>query len=81
VFGNHAYFGDGKAVLSSACLVPDEIYVMAHMRPEVSAAGSDLESLASVVFRDGVGTVRARQATLDVHLVWVAACRGSLCKP
>jgi hypothetical protein len=51
VFGNHAQFGDGKAVISSAgtrgptCFVSCEFYVMAKMRLEINTAGGDLENL------------------------------------
>jgi hypothetical protein len=87
VFGDHAQFGDGKAVISGTgthrptCFVPNEFYVMAQMWLEVNTAGSDLENLASVVFRNGVVIGRATQATPDVGLFCIAARRGSLCKP
>jgi hypothetical protein len=81
VVGDHVQLRDGKAVHTRICFVPDEIYVLAEMRLEISAAGSDLENLVGVVFRNGVATVRATQATLNVDLVCVAARRGSLCKP
>jgi hypothetical protein len=81
MFGDHVQLGDGKAVLSIARFLPGEVYVMSQMRLEISAAGSDLENLASVVFRNGVVTVRATQAPFNVDLVGIAACRGSLCKP
>jgi hypothetical protein len=81
VFGDHVHFRDGKAVLSSTRFVPDEVYVMAQMRFEIRTAGSDVEDLASVVFRNGVVTVRTTQAAFSVDLVCIAARGGSLCKP
>jgi hypothetical protein len=81
MLGDHAHFGDGKTVASIICFVPDEVYVMAHMGLEISAAGGDPENLAGIVVRDGVVAVRATQATLHVDLVRIAARRGSLCKP
>jgi hypothetical protein len=54
VFRDHVHFGDGKAAFSSPGFVPNEVYVLAQMRLEISTAGGDLENLASVVFRNGV---------------------------
>src|ERR1700687_2449026 len=54
---------------------------MAQMRLEINTAGSDLESLASVVLHNCVVTVRATQTTLNVGLVCIDARGGSLCKP
>jgi hypothetical protein len=65
VFGDHAQFGDGKAVVSSAgthgptCLVPYEFYVMAYMRLEINTARGDLENLTRAIFHDGVVTIRS----------------------
>jgi hypothetical protein len=56
VFGDHAQFGDGKAVVgragthSSTYFVPCEFYLVAHMRLEINTAGGDLENLTSAVF-------------------------------
>jgi hypothetical protein len=61
--------------------MPYEGYVMAQMWLELDTAGSDLENVASVVFHNGVVTIRATQATLNVGLVCIDARRGSLCKP
>jgi hypothetical protein len=69
VFGDHVQSRDGKAVVRSTCLVPDQVYIMAQVRLEVGAAGSDLENLARVVFRNGVVSVRATQAAFNVDLV------------
>jgi hypothetical protein len=60
--------------------VRDELYVLAHIRFEISAAGSDFENLAGTVFGNGVTAVRATHATFDADLVCVAASRGSLGK-
>jgi hypothetical protein len=54
---------------------------MAQMWLEVNTAGSYLENVASVVFHNGVATIRATQATINVGLVCIDARRGSLCKP
>jgi hypothetical protein len=86
VFGDHVQFGDGNAVIGSGgtcrtCFVPDEGYVMAQMRLEINAAGSDLENVSSVVLHNRVITIRATQATLNAGLVCIAARPGSLCKP
>jgi hypothetical protein len=86
VFGDHIQFGDGKFVISSGGTrptgsVPDEGDVMAQMCLEINTAGSDLENVAGVVFQNCVVTIRATQATLNVGLLWIAARRGSLCKP
>jgi hypothetical protein len=81
VFGDHVQFRDSNAVLSRICFLPDEFHVLAHVRLEISTAGSYIEDLASVVFRNRVVAVRATQATFNVHLVCIAARRGSLCKP
>lgn len=80
VCGDHVQCADSNAVLSSAFL-RGEVYVLAHIRLEISTAGSDLENLARVVFCNGVVALRAAQASFNVHLVGVAARRGSLCKP
>jgi hypothetical protein len=53
---------------------------MAHMGLKIDAAASDLENVARVVLHNCVITIRATQATLNVGLVCVDACRGSLCK-
>jgi hypothetical protein len=37
------------------------------MRLEISTAGSDLENLASVVFRNGVVAVRASRAGITIR--------------
>jgi hypothetical protein len=81
VFRDHVHFRDGEAVLTSACFVPNEFYFLAHIRREVGNTGSDLESLARVIFGNGVVTGRATQATFNVGLACIAARRGSLCKP
>jgi hypothetical protein len=86
VFGDHVQFGDGNAVISSGgtrptCSVPDQGYVMAHMRLEIDTTGGDLENAAGVVLHNCVITNRATQATLNVALVCIDARRGSLCKP
>jgi hypothetical protein len=81
VFVDHVQFGDGEAVLSSTGFVPGEFYFLAQIRFEIRIAGRDLENLARVFFRNGVVTVRATQATLNVDLVGIAARRWSLCKP
>jgi hypothetical protein len=83
VFGDHVQFSDGEAVISGGgtCFVPDESYVVAHMWLEINTAASDLENVTSVVLRNCVVTIRATQATLNVGLVCIDACRGSLCKP
>jgi hypothetical protein len=81
VVGDHAHLRDGKTVLSSTRFLPGDVYVMANMRLEIGTAGSDFENLASVIFRNGVVTVRATQATFNGDLVCIAARRGSLCKP
>jgi hypothetical protein len=54
---------------------------MAEMWLKVNAAGSDLENVASVVFRHCVVAIRASQATLNGDLVCIGARCGSLCKP
>jgi hypothetical protein len=54
---------------------------MAQMRLEIDTAGSDLESVASIVLYNCVITIRAAQATLNGGLVSIDARRGSLCKP
>jgi hypothetical protein len=54
---------------------------MAQMWLEIDTAGSDLESVASVVFHHRVVTIRATQATLNGGLVCIDARRGCLCKP
>jgi hypothetical protein len=54
---------------------------MAQMRLEIDTAGSDLESVASVILHNCVITIRAAQATLNGGLVRIDAHRGSLCKP
>jgi hypothetical protein len=87
VFGNHAQFGDGKAVVSRAGthgragFVSYEFYVMAHMRFEINTAGGDLENLTRAVFHDGVVAIRSTQATFDVGGVRVAASCWRLRKP
>jgi hypothetical protein len=48
---------------------------------EVDTAGRDLENVSGVVFDNGVAAIRATQATVDVGLVCIGACRWSLCKP
>jgi hypothetical protein len=69
VFGDHAQFGDGKAVVSSAgahgstCFVPYESYVMAYVRLEINTARGDPENLTRAVFHDGVAAIRSAQAT------------------
>jgi hypothetical protein len=69
VFGDHVHSADGKAVLGSPCLAPAEFHFLAHIRLEIGTAGSDLESFARVVFRNGVVAVRATQAAFNVDLV------------
>jgi hypothetical protein len=87
VFGNHAQFGDGKVVVSSAgthrpaCFVSCDFYVMANMRFEINTAGGDLENLTRAVFHDGVVSIRSTQATFNVGRVRVAASGGSLREP
>jgi hypothetical protein len=83
---DHVQFSDGKVVISGgrtdpACSVPDEGYVMAHVRLEINTAGSDLEIVASLVFDNCVAAKGATQATLNAGLVSIDARRGSLCKP
>ena len=86
VLGDHIQFGNGKAVIGSGgtgatSFLPDEAYVMAQMLLEINAARSDLENAAGAVFDKRVITIRAAQAALNVALLWIAARRGSLCKP
>jgi hypothetical protein len=86
VLGDHIQFGNGKAVIGSGgtratSFLPNQAYLMAQMLLEINAAGSDLESVAGVVFDKRVITIRAAQAALNVGLLWIAARRGSLCKP
>jgi hypothetical protein len=81
VQGDHGEFSDGNAVVCGTCFVRDELYVLAQIRLEIRAAGSDLENLAGIVFRNGIGALRATHATFDVDLVCISAGRGSLCKP
>jgi hypothetical protein len=81
VVRDHVQLRDGKAVHTRICFVPDEVYVVAHMRLEIGAAACDLENLARTVFRNGVATLRPTQAAFDIDLVCIAARRGSLCKP
>ena len=87
MFGNHAQFGDGKAVISRAgihgrdCFVTCEFYVMAEVWFEINAAGGDLENLTTAVFRNRVIAIRSTQATFDVGRIRVAASVGSLRKP
>jgi hypothetical protein len=58
-----------------------EFYVVAHMRLKINPAASDLENLASAVFRNCVVALRSTQATFNGGQVRVAAGIGSLRKP
>jgi len=85
MFGDHIHFGDGKAVSSGGgtrvtCSLSDEGYVMAQMWLEINTAGADFENLASVIFHNCVVAIRTTQATLNVGLFCICACRGSLRK-
>jgi hypothetical protein len=86
VFRDHAQFGDGKAVISSAgthCpggFMSREFHVMAEMCLEIDTAGGDLEKLTSAVLHNCIVAIRSAQATFNVGRVRVAAGVGSLRK-
>jgi hypothetical protein len=86
MFGDHAQFGNRKAVVrcagthGSAGFVSDKFYVMAHMGLEINSAGGDLENLTAAVFRNREVAIRSPQAAFHRDRVRIAAGGGSLCK-
>jgi len=59
--------------------VPDKGDVVSHVLLQIDTAGSNLENVSGAIFCDCIVAIRARQATPN-RLVWIGACRGSLCK-